>query len=534
MEDSNNPNIIIILLDQASRPFAWENEQAQEFRKKYMPNMEYIKNNSIVLNNHHISSAACVPSRATLLTGVNSNKTLVHHTDGVAKSAKELEWIDPKKTPTLGNILIDSGKYKREDVVYIGKHHLKEGILFDEEGRRIETIDREGNLNRENLDKYLKEDMLGDLGFTYLSGPDPHGTSMLNAGFLVDPGFVEIAVDWLKNRENNFDPFVQVLSLVEPHDLVYFPNIWLGLWGNKISKKLDLNDIPVSPTDTDDLSQYPLAYQHWVKRYGTYFTNQNPKMYRQFYYYLLTLADDTLGTFLNYFKTSTAANNCVVIFTSDHGDLCGTHGNGYQKWYTPYEEVTNVFCNIMRFKNGLPCWKGVIDYPTSHIDIVPTICKMLEINYDGFDGINIFDPNKKSKAIKCYIRDHITMGNNLVRFPWRIFPQLPNVNKTFAPVDYDDEGKVIICPEYAISITWRIINDILYKLAIYHDPEYQHIDLNNDNVNALIDKNLILLYDLTSDRCETKNIVKENINIVTLLCKEFTGINYDSGNKSDE
>jgi arylsulfatase A-like enzyme len=515
------------MLDQASNPFAWENDQIKNFRCKHMPNIEFIKNNSISLKNHHISSAACVPSRATLFTGVNSNKTMVHNTDGVAKTTRELSWLDPNRTPTLGNILVDSGKYDPTSVIYIGKHHLKDTILLDEQNIPIETIDLEGNLNG-NLQKYLERNMLEDLGFTWLSGPDPHGVSIKNSGFLVDNGFTKIAIDWLKEREPNPNPFVMTLSLVEPHDLVYFPDV-CRFWGKRIpiDKKINLEDIPVSLSDDQDISDLPMAYQNWVNRYDSYFVKQNPKLYRQFYYYLLTIADNNLGTFFDYFKTSCHADNTIIIFTSDHGDLCGTHGNGYQKWYSPFEEITNVFCHFMKFLNKKPCWYGEIDKLTSHIDICPTICAELGIIYDKFDGKNIFDKNKNNNdnAITCYIRDHITMGNNLVKFPFRLFPLFmidANVERRFVPVDQNSDG-TIIWPEYSLSIVWKEMNQILYKLVIYHRPDVCMVDqkFDKDTLTELIDKKLILLYDLTNDRCECQNIIKENLHIAIEISSEF-------------
>jgi len=513
------------MLDQASNPFSWENEAVKKYREKHMPNIEYIKKNSIVLKHHQIKSAACIPSRACLFTGNDSKTTGVHNTDGGGKHTEEVIFIDKNKTPTLGNILINSGVYKLNDISYVGKHHLKKAVLIDEEEDiRLETIDKEGNLIYENLKKYQDANLLEDLGFKHLSGPDPHGPNMLNAGFLVDTGYVDIAIDWLKKREKNTDPFVQVLSLVEPHDLVYFPHVW-RIWGKKIpnNKKINIENIPLSPSDNIKLEEYPLAYQNWVKRYDKYFTEQDAKLYRQFYYYLLTIADDNLGRFLNYFTNSIHAEDTIIIFTSDHGDLCGTHGGGYQKWYCPFEEVTNVFCNIMRFKNSKPVWYGTIDYPTSHADICPTICSFLDIKYNKFTGTNIFSSDRKSKnlAITCYIQDHFTMGSNLIRYPIRMFPLLgKELDAKFVPVDQDSNGNIIY-PEYAISIAWKFINDNLYKLALYHIPNnYNYNDLLQIGVlEESIQKGFVMLYDLTNDPYESKNIVRDSNNLVVSVAK---------------
>jgi len=40
--------------------------------------------------------------------------------------------------------------------------------------------------------------------------------------------------------------------------------------------------------------------------------------------------------------TSPTADDTVVVFTSDHGDMLGAHGGMAQKWHQAYEESTHV------------------------------------------------------------------------------------------------------------------------------------------------------------------------------------------------
>ena len=36
------------------------------------------------------------------------------------------------------------------------------------------------------------------------------------------------------------------------------------------------------------------------------------------------------------------ADDTIVVFTSDHGDLLGAHGGLVQKWYNAFDEATRV------------------------------------------------------------------------------------------------------------------------------------------------------------------------------------------------
>jgi arylsulfatase A-like enzyme len=64
--------------------------------------------------------------------------------------------------------------------------------------------------------------------------------------------------------------------------------------------------------------------------------------YRRLYYYLHKLVDKAIGRILEALEQSGMADDTVVVFTSDHGDLVGAHGGLMQKWYNAYDEAIRV------------------------------------------------------------------------------------------------------------------------------------------------------------------------------------------------
>ncbi|MDE1466012.1 sulfatase-like hydrolase/transferase [Spartinivicinus poritis] len=127
MSDSNKikneskPNILLIMVDQMRFPiFGKAGGFNQELKsiigfqdnlgednsfKDYFPGLMALRNNAVVLNQHRISSSACVPSRAALFTGQYPNKTEVKYTDGIFKdgTSKNYPWLDPTGYPTIGD-----------------------------------------------------------------------------------------------------------------------------------------------------------------------------------------------------------------------------------------------------------------------------------------------------------------------------------------------------------------------------------------------------------------------------------------------
>ena len=64
--------------------------------------------------------------------------------------------------------------------------------------------------------------------------------------------------------------------------------------------------------------------------------------YRRLYYYLHKLVDQAIGQILESLERSGMADDTIVVFTSDHGDLLGAHGGLIQKWCNAFDEATRV------------------------------------------------------------------------------------------------------------------------------------------------------------------------------------------------
>ena len=63
---------------------------------------------------------------------------------------------------------------------------------------------------------------------------------------------------------------------------------------------------------------------------------------RKFYYQLQARIDAQISRVLDALEASGAAENTIVVFSSDHGDMLGAHGGMHQKWHNAYDETTRV------------------------------------------------------------------------------------------------------------------------------------------------------------------------------------------------
>lgn len=116
------------------------------------------------------------------------------------------------------------------------------------------------------------------------------------------------------------------------------------------------------------------------------------------YYQQIYAIDVAVGGIREALKESGLSDNTVIIYTSDNGFMCGSHGYGSK--VLPYEESTRVPLIIFdpRHRNSgkqLRC-----DALTGNVDFAPTILKLADVpvpnNMDGANLMDLYDNPKGS------------------------------------------------------------------------------------------------------------------------------------------
>jgi len=86
----------------------------------------------------------------------------------------------------------------------------------------------------------------------------------------------------------------------------------------------------------------------------------------------ISLIDAQIGRILAALDALGLAENTLVIYTADHGDLCGAHGMA-DKHYVMYDDVARVPL-IMRWPAGLPAGRTCDAFVSAGIDLAATFC----------------------------------------------------------------------------------------------------------------------------------------------------------------
>lgn len=123
------------------------------------------------------------------------------------------------------------------------------------------------------------------------------------------------------------------------------------------------------------------------------------------YYAMVKNVDDNLGKLMKYMEKSGLAENTILIFTSDHGDMAGSHGR-VQKM-VPYREAVNIPMTI-RWPGKIPESRYINALHTP-MDIFPTLCGLAGVAVpDEVDGIDMSEVVLGHKYAK---RDAVLMAN---------------------------------------------------------------------------------------------------------------------------
>ncbi|WP_379203165.1 sulfatase-like hydrolase/transferase [Paenibacillus sp. GCM10012306] len=385
------PNFLVFLVDEERYPPVYESQEIQEWRKQNLVTQELLKAHSLEFHRHYIGSTACCPSRATLFTGQYPSLHGVSQTVGIAKESfdSDMFWLNRNTVPTMGHYFRAAGY----QTYYKGKWHISnEDIIAPGTHNSLPSYDPlTGVPDQGWTELYLNANRLDDFGFSSWVGPDPVGKNPRNSASSAAIGlsgrdvvYAEETVELIKvldqncGPHHNDSPWLIVSSFVNPHDIVLYGDISARLPNFKFEID-NIPDVPPPPTLNEQLNTKPGCQASYRDLYPKALQPiSDGPFYRQLYYQLQKNADRQMFKVFKALTHSSFYDNTIVIFTSDHGDLLGSHGNLHQKWYSAYEEFLHVPF-LIHNKHLFPEQKNVHTL-TSHLDLLPTMLGLANVN----------------------------------------------------------------------------------------------------------------------------------------------------------
>lgn len=340
------------------------------------PNMDRLASDGMIFDNHYVTTAICMASRANVVTGMYEYKTGCNFQHGALVAD---HW---KKSYPM---LLRNAGYQ---TAFAGKIGFEVANQPNEKGKLPEgDFDAWGAGPGQTSYVTAKNKSMAKYATKY-----PHATLSYGA---FGRGFVKQAAK--KDR-----PFCLSISFKAPHKPATpdprFDSVYRGITFTKPKNYGRENGKHFAPQSRQG-RQYP-RFHSW--NYSDKYNEVMATYYQQIY-----AIDVAIGMIRKAVVDSGVADNTVIIYTSDNGFLCGSHGYGSK--VLPYEESTRVPLIIFdpRHKNSgkkLRCAAL-----TGNIDFAPTILTLAGIkvpqNIDGANLMKLYDDPKKS------IHDSLTLIN---------------------------------------------------------------------------------------------------------------------------
>jgi arylsulfatase A-like enzyme len=324
-EIAAKPNVIIILADQ------WRAQEVGYMGNTQIktPNLDKLASQSLIFENTVTTMAVCAPWRASFLTG---QYPLTH---GVFYNDKPL----PNEALTMAEIYKEQGYATG----YIGKWHLN-GHARDEHHFSARDLPVPKD-RRQGFDYWKVREVTHNYNNSFYF--DENDVKHTWEGYDVFPQ-TDSAISYIqKNKES---PFVLMLSYGPPHD-PYFsaPKEYQDMY--------EASTLEVRPN-------VPLAYQDSARKVLAG------------YYAHATAIDFAIGNLLDALDKAGIADNTILVFTSEHGDMLMS--KGVLKKQRPYDEAIKVPM-LVRYpaKFGIKS-RHVID-PIGTIDLLPTLLGLSDI-----------------------------------------------------------------------------------------------------------------------------------------------------------
>ena len=356
--ETERPNLLIIHTDEHNfRTLGCYGGKIVE-----TPNIDFLAAGGAMCTKFYATTPVCSPSRAAFVSGRYPHNTPVE-TNNIPMSDKIV---------TFAEILRQQGY----TTGYAGKWHL----------------DGTGKPQWAPLRKFGFEDnrYMFNRGHWKKMEDTPDGPRVAARNDKDKPTYAvagadekSFTTDWLATKTIDFVdahrdvPFCYMVSIPDPHG----PNTVRSPYDTMF----DSSQVPIPSTFHKSEEQTP----GWAKPEKG-LTEERLKKLMPPYYGMVKCIDDNVGRILDALRKNGLLDRTIVVFTADHGDLCGEHKKLNKG--VPYEgsaKIPFIIYYPEKIKGGT-----VVKQVLTCVDFLPTVLSLMDVKTasleDGRDASGLF------------------------------------------------------------------------------------------------------------------------------------------------
>lgn len=341
------PNILIIMVDQLNGtlfpdgPAEW----------LHAPNLKALAKRSTRFQNAYTASPLCAPGRASFMSGLLPSRTRVY--DNAAEFASDI--------PTYAHHLRRAGYY----TCLSGKMHF------------VGPDQLHGFEDRLTTDIYP-----ADFGWTpdYRNPGERIDWWYHNMGSVTGAGVAEISNQmeyddevanfatqkiYQLSRGKDERPWSLTVSFTHPHDPYVARKKFWDLYED--CEHLEPIEGPYSFDDYDAHSKRIMLANDYEK---FDITSDDVRRSRRAYFANISYLDEKIGEILRVLDETRQADNTIVVFASDHGDMLGEKGLWFKMNFFDGSSRVPLMISAPQMEPQL------ITAPVSTLDVAPTLAEL--------------------------------------------------------------------------------------------------------------------------------------------------------------
>jgi arylsulfatase A-like enzyme len=254
--------------------------------------------------------------------------------------------------------------------------------------------------------------------------------------------WTDLGIEFLREGQKDGRPFFLTIQMGPPHDPYRAPEHYLAMYD---PVKLTLRSNFQGDQTSEVAEPNPYVRTPGRREIAAY-------------YAMITGVDEQVGRIAKVLEELGMADDTIVLFSSDHGDMLGSHGLRLKR--KPWEESIRV-PGIFRYPRRVSAGQ-VTDALLSHVDFAPTLLALCGLKRP---------PEMQGTDLSPVLLDKTDEG------PESVFFQI------FGPFEAG-----------GVKAGWRGVRTGRYMYARYQSQPW-------------------LLYDLQADPYELKNLVKDSASV---------------------
>lgn len=343
-------NIVFMLSDQ----HRWDALSCNGAAVVKTPHIDSIATEGMRFDGAYTACPLCTPARASLLTG------LLPHNHGQLANMDNFNGIFDQQV--LGKkgypeYLHDAGY----QVGYTGKWHLP----------------KEGDKQFWNIDQWHNDhqSVLKQAGVTYNMAVDEvqplewgaeakfYGKSALPLELNYNTYVADRTIDMINQFSSDCAPFMICSAFTGPHFPIAVPEPYLSMYNPE--------DVPMWGNFHETFMDKPIVQQKEMMRWNSsHLTWKDWQKVIAAYWGYCTYIDAQIGRIITRLKEQGIYENTIIIYSSDHGDMLGSH-RLFNKGWNMYEECNRIPL-LIRWPNTA-LFNSVCKEFVNLVDIMPTL-----------------------------------------------------------------------------------------------------------------------------------------------------------------